>query len=132
LTSNQLSFSMNVPEYAGAPMSFEPGPHHQNRSATIKPPGIFAKAVAVVATVAIAVVALMFSLVVFSIALAVGVVVWGWLWWKMRGLRKQMENDPRFQEARRQASGGGSDEVLEGIVIREVHEEMDERHPDRR
>lgn len=86
-----------------------------------KPPGLFARVLAVIATVAIAIVGLMFSVVVFAIALGVGVVVWGWLWWKMRAVRKQMEQDPRFQEMRRQSEGGSS-EVIEGVVIREVRE----------
>lgn len=87
-----------------------------------QPPGVFARVFAVIVAVAIAIVGLMFSVVVFAIALGVGVVVWGWLWWKMRALRKQMEQDPRFQEMRRQQQGGSS-EVIEGVVIREVREE---------
>lgn len=111
-------------------MPEQPGPFHQQYgSATIKPPGLFTRVVAVVATVAIAIVALMFSMVVFAVALAVGVVVWGWLWWKMRAVRKEMENDPRFREARRRSE---SAEVIEGVVIREVHEESRPTDDDRR
>ena len=36
------------------------------------------------------VVAFMFSLLVFAILATVGVLVWGYLWWKTRELRKQM------------------------------------------
>jgi O-antigen/teichoic acid export membrane protein len=103
-------------------MSFDPDRYRNTGTPGIKPPGIFAKAFAVVATVAIAILALTFSVFVFAIALAVGVIVWGWLWWKMRGLKKQMERDPRFQEMRRRAERGESGEVIEGVVIREVHE----------
>jgi len=78
--------------------------------------------------VAITIVGLMFSVVVFAIALGVGGVVAIWLWWKMRALRKQMEQDPRFQDMhRQQQEGGDRSEVIEGVVIREVHEEQRER-----
>lgn len=96
-----------------------------------QPPGLLTRVAAVIAAVAIAIVGLMFSVVVFAIALGVGVVVWGWLWWKMRALRRQMEQDPQFQEMRRrQAQTHG--EVIEGVVIREVHEEVGEETPPRR
>lgn len=91
-----------------------------------KPPGLLTRVFAVVAAVAITIVGLMFSVVVFAIALGVGAVVAIWMWWKMRALRKQMEQDPRFQEMRRQQQGGGRSEVIEGVVIREVHEEVRE------
>lgn len=93
-----------------------------------KPPGILTRAFAIVAAVAITIVGLMFSVVVFAIALGVGAVVAIWLWWKMRALRKQMEQDPRFQEMRRQHQAGSSrgepSEVIEGVVIREVPEKQ--------
>ncbi|AUN95315.1 hypothetical protein [Pseudazoarcus pumilus] len=114
-------------------MSFDPGPYRRQAGTPgVKPPGLLAKAFAVVAAVTIAIVALMFSVVVFAIALAVGVIVWGWLWWKMRALRKQMESDPQFQEMRRRAQGrssetGASGDVIEGVVIREVDEDSDRR-----
>ena len=40
------------------------------------------------------VVAFMFSLLVFAILATVGVLVWGYLWWKTRELRKQMRELP--------------------------------------
>ena len=40
------------------------------------------------------VVAFMFSLLVFAILATVGVLVWGYLWWKTRELRKQMREQP--------------------------------------
>lgn len=95
-----------------------------------QPPGVFTRVVAVITAVALTIVALMFSVVVFAIAVGVGAVVWIWLWWKMRTLRKQMEQDPRFQEMRRQQEQGSS-EVIEGVVIREVHEDVREETPRR-
>jgi membrane protein implicated in regulation of membrane protease activity len=101
--------------------------YNPNRSALPgKPPGVLTRVVAVIAAVALTAIALMFSVVVFAIAIAVGAVVWAWLWWRMRQLRKQMEKDPRFQEMRRRSEAADS-EVIEGIVIREVHESRDER-----
>jgi len=88
-----------------------------------KPPGILTRVFAVIAAVAIIVVGLMFSVVVFAIALGVGAIVALWLWWKMRALRRQMEQDPRFQEMRRRQEGGTAPDVIEGVVIREVYEE---------
>ena len=53
------------------------------------------------------VVAFMFSLLVFAILAAVAVLVWGYLWWKTRELRKQMREHP---------PGG---RVIEGEAIRD-------------
>lgn len=107
-----------------------------NYSLPGKPPGPLTRVVAVIAAVLIGIVTLMFSIVVFAIALAVGAVVWGWLWWKMRGLRKQMQQDPRFQEAMRRARGGAQQgpasaggDIIDGEVIREVPEQEETRRP---
>ena len=51
--------------------------------------------------------AFMFSLLVFAILATVGVLVWGYLWWKTRELRKQMREQP---------PGG---RVIEGEAIRD-------------
>ena len=48
-----------------------------------------------------------FSLLVLAILATVGVLVWGYLWWKTRELRKQMREQPL----------GGR--VIEGEAIRE-------------
>ena len=53
------------------------------------------------------VVAFMFSLLVFAILAIVGVLVWGYLWWKTRELRRQMREQP---------PGG---RVIEGEAIRD-------------
>ena len=53
------------------------------------------------------VVAFMFSLLLFAILAAVAVLVWGYLWWKTRELRKQMREQP---------PGG---RVIEGEAIRD-------------
>ncbi|MDX5363849.1 MAG: hypothetical protein LPJ91_06835 [Pseudazoarcus pumilus] len=106
-------------------MQHDPRFHHALPG---KPPGLLTRIIAVIAAVGLAIVGLMFSVVVFAIALGVGAVVAIWLWWKMRTLRKQMEQDPRFQEMRRQQQQqSGESDVIEGVVIREVHEERHER-----
>lgn len=48
-----------------------------------------------------------FSLVLFAVLVAVGLLVWAYLWWKTRALRKQMRERP---------PGG---RVIEGEVIRD-------------
>ena len=53
------------------------------------------------------VVAFMFSLLVFAILGIVGLLVWGYLWWKTRDLRRQIREQP---------PGG---RVIEGEAIRE-------------
>lgn len=78
-----------------------------------RPPSLLQKVLGVVVAGAIFVVMLMFSLVAFAAVAAVGLVVWGWLWWKTRELRKQM----RAARAHPHPPGGL---VLEGEVIREV------------
>ena len=70
---------------------------------------------AVVATAAVFGLALMFSVVVVAVFLAAGVIVWGYLWWKTRELRKQMRNYPPRNVAMEQEMAG--DDVIRGEVI---------------
>ena len=64
--------------------------------------------------------AVMLSVLVFASIAAIGALMFGYLWWKTRGLRKQM----RKQQMPENASQGC---VIEGEVIRD-----DGRHdPDR-
>jgi Flp pilus assembly protein TadB len=61
------------------------------------------------------VVAFMFSLLVFAILVTVGLLVWGYLWWKTRELRRQMRERP---------PGG---RVIEGEAVRddESHDKVE-------
>lgn len=59
------------------------------------------------ATIGVFGLALMFSVLLFAVVLTAGAVIWGYLWWKTRDLRKQMRDNPP----------GGL--VLEGEVISE-------------
>ena len=73
---------------------------------------VLGRVLAVVTAVAMLVVALMFSIVFFAIALTVGLLIFGRIWWKTRDLRKRMrENDAGMppQDGR----------VIEGEVIRD-------------
>lgn len=61
----------------------------------------------VLATIGVFGLALMFSVVLFAVVLTAGGLVWAYMWWKTRDLRKQMRDNPP----------GGL--VIEGEVIRE-------------
>ena len=64
-------------------------------------------------TLGLLVVGFLVAWIVIAVALAAGMVIWGWLWWKTRALRREVE--------RRQAS------VIEG----ECHVEGPAALPDR-
>lgn len=73
-----------------------------------QPPSLLQRVVGMVLAAAVFVFMLMFSVVAFAVVAAGGAVIWGWLWWKTRDLRRQMRENPP----------GGL--VLEGEVLREV------------
>ena len=91
-----------------------------------KPVGPLQKIAAVVVAVLVFGLALTFSILFFAVVVAVGGLIWGYLWWKTRNLRKVM------QEAQAQARGPSSRRpaadvtVIEGEVLREVREERRE------
>lgn len=84
--------------------------------ATTEPPGLLSKAVAFVVTAALVGVTLMFSVLLFALVATAGAAVGGYLWWRTRGLRKDLREHPP----------GGV--VIEGEVIREV-QTRDMREP---
>jgi len=63
------------------------------------------------------VLAFMFSLVVLTVVAVGGVMLWGWLWWKTRAIRKQMH-----QQGPQAATDGY---IIEGEVIRETDSQRD-------
>lgn len=84
-------------------------------------PSLLRKLLALVITVAVAAVALMFGAVLLLVLLVLGTLVWAYVWWKMRGLRKQMQAFSS-QQMRREAQAS-NDNVFEGEVVRVVEPE---------
>lgn len=104
--------------------------------ANIQPPGIFTRMFAIVAAGGLAVLTFMFSLVIFSIVLAVGLIGGLYLWWKTREVRKQMRAavdaaaaggsayPPGFDGPQGRSTRARSEHVvIEGDFIREVPED---------
>jgi Flp pilus assembly protein TadB len=77
--------------------------------------GLLGKVLTFASAVVLLVVAFMFSLLVFALLVTVGLLVWGYLWWKTRELRRQMRERP---------PGG---HVIEGEAIRddESHDKIE-------
>jgi len=85
-----------------------------------QPMSVWQKIVAAVIGGGLFVLALMFSVVLFAVVVTVGLVAWGYLWWKTRNLRKQMRDNPP------------DGLVIEGVVIREGEAEDIPGDPPRR
>jgi len=79
----------------------------QQRGPRTAAQGLPGRILTVAAGAVLLVFALMFSLLLFAVVAAGAVLVWGYLWWKSRALRRQMREQP---------AGG---RVFEGEVIRE-------------
>lgn len=76
-----------------------------------QPPGLLAKLLALLLGAAFLVLAFMFSLVALVVVTVGGLALWGWLWWKTRALRKQM-----------QAAAANDPQIIEGEFIRHQDE----------
>ena len=90
-----------------------------------RPPSVLRKAGAMVATVALAGVALMFSAVLLTLVLSIGAMAFAYLWWKTRGVRKQMQAQmrdfsPPGANVEREVFRGEAytGEVIEGEAVR--------------
>lgn len=83
-----------------------------------KPPGLLRKLVTLMMSVALVGLVLMFSAVLFAIIIVVGTIVWAYLWWKTRELRKQMRDF--HSRVMNQAEIVSDEKVFEGEVIRVV------------
>ncbi|MCQ9378145.1 hypothetical protein [Methyloversatilis sp. XJ19-49] len=102
-------------------------PRAHDASAGIQQAGPLGKIFAALIGAALLVLGLMFSVVIIAVAIAFGLVIWGWMWWKTRALRQQMREQ---MEARMAAGEGASAQysdsegpqprgrVIEGEVIR--------------
>jgi ABC-type transport system involved in Fe-S cluster assembly fused permease/ATPase subunit len=76
------------------------------------------KLAALIVTVAVVALAVMFSAVLLVVIVILGTMVWAWLWWKTRALRKHMRD--LQAQARERAESASNDAVFEGEVIRVV------------
>lgn len=90
---------------------------------TTNPPGMLRKVAVLFVSTALIALVLMFSALVLAIVLVVGVIAWGYLWWKTRDLRKRMRNGSLGGEVIRGEVIEG--EVIEGEVIRVVDPDYD-------
>jgi len=83
-------------------------------------PAVLRKLAVLIATAMLLGLALMFSFVIIIIALGAGIIVWGYLSWKTRGLRKQMHTAYQDQEINGFEETDGAEikgEVIEGEVL---------------
>lgn len=78
------------------------------------------KIVGVIVTVVVAIIALMFSAVFFAVIAVVGLITWGYLWWKTREVRRQMREFAAQSQPEMREQSASNDEVFEGEVIRVV------------
>ena len=76
-----------------------------------QPPNPVAKLFALILGAAFLVLAFMFSLVALAVVAVGGLLLWGWLWWKTRALRKRM-----------QAAAADNPQIIEGEFIRHQDE----------
>lgn len=75
-------------------------------------PGPVAKLLTLLTSVILLIVGLTFSVLFLAVVVAVGLVVWGYVWWKTRELRKAMRERP--------ADG----HVVEGeVIVVDTHQE---------
>ena len=77
-------------------------------------PGLLGKILSLALAAVLLVLALTFSLVLFAVLAVGGLLVWVYLWWKTRELRRQMREHPQ-QTYDTQENG----RVIEGEVIRD-------------
>jgi len=92
-----------------------------------KPVGLLQKIGAIAAGIVIFGLALTFSVLFFAVVVAVGGVIWAYMWWKTRELRKVMREaqqaQSRTREATRPSATRGEGIVIEGEIVREIKEE---------
>ena len=93
------------------------------------PPGPLAKLAAFVLSAAFLVLAFMFSLIALAVLAVVGVALGGWLWWKTRTLRKQMQQMRDAQPVSNDQPVR-NEQVIEGEFSRETGSEQ--RGPEQR
>ncbi|AXS80664.1 hypothetical protein [Dechloromonas sp. HYN0024] len=86
-------------------------------------PGPVARLVAFVLSASLLVLGFMFSLVALAVVAVIGVVLGGWLWWKTRPLRKQMQQMRETQQMGN-PEPAFDEPAIEGEFIRELPPEQ--------
>ncbi|MDD2721692.1 MAG: hypothetical protein PHH47_10335 [Gallionella sp.] len=89
-------------------------------------PSLMGRLVGLFITAALVVVGLMFSMVLLAVIATVGVLGFGYVWWKTRALRRQMRQmqqqhaaaEQTFSDVFRNETYEG--EIIEGEVVRKV------------
>lgn len=80
-----------------------------------QPQSLLGKVLTLVLGAAFLVLAFMFSLVALAVVAVGGTMLWGWLWWKTRAIRKQMrEQGPGFSPPPTEGH------IIDGEVIRDT------------
>jgi hypothetical protein len=84
-----------------------------------QPQSLLGKVLTLVLGAAFLVLAFMFSLVALAVVAVGGTLLWGWLWWKTRAIRKQMrEQGPGFPPGFPPQPTEGN--IIDGEVIRDT------------
>lgn len=98
-------------------MSEQQQPFRQfNGGHSRQPVGLAGRVLGFVGAVVATILAFMFSLAALAVIAVAAVLIGGWLWWKTRAVRKQMQDRMQHQARQRPADGY----VIEGEVIREA------------
>lgn len=93
------------------------------------PQGLLGRVLGVAIGAVLLVASLLFSVVVFAVLLAAGVIVGGYLWWRTRALRRQLREQMQAMEEQLRAGqpgpgaarpGARDETVIEGDFIRET------------
>jgi hypothetical protein len=99
-------------------MSTNPDPFRVLLGGGARPPSLLGRIIATVGAVALFALAFTVSVFVLIGALALGLVAWGWFWWKTRELRRQVRE--QFDAAARAGQAGDAAPgatIIEGEVI---------------
>ena len=81
---------------------------------------LFGSLLALVAGVVMLVLGFMFSLLLIAIVATAGLLGYGYLWWKTRALRRQI-NEQMQQQRQAKTDSDGAGIIIEGEVIHEQH-----------
>lgn len=84
-------------------------------------PGLLGKLFALIAGAVLLVLGIMFSVVLLAVVVCLGLIAFGYFWWKTRALRKHMRDQVAAAQGQTQGYARGPGNVIEGeaIVVRE-------------